>query len=238
LLAACGGASLPGDATEDDRVLLFTRTLGYRHADSIAVAGPALAARLDAYRIAVDATEDPTVFTAENLARYRGVVFAYTTGNDVIDPTGKAAFEAFARGGGGFLGIHSVTDTEYAWPFFQELIVVPFASHPAIQPGTIHVEAAAHPAMAGVPAVWPATDEWYNFTANPRDVAGVQILATIDEGSYQGGTMGPDHPMIWCHERFGGRVLYTQLVHVAARWQEQAYLDHVVASVRWVINRD
>ena len=50
------------------------------------------------------------MFTDANLARYRVVVFLNTTG-EVLDAGEQAAFERFIRGGGGFVGIHSATDT-------------------------------------------------------------------------------------------------------------------------------
>lgn len=230
LLAACGGE------TVEPRLLAYTRTLGYRHDDAIVAARAALPARLA--DIPVDFTEDPATFTAENLARYRAVAFVYTTGNDILDATGKTALEQFVRDGGGWLGIHSAADTEYQWPFYGELMVTLFRTHPVIQPGTITIEAPSHPAVRGAPSPWQATDEWYDFMANPRATSGVTILATIDEASYTGGSTGADHPLIWSHERLGGRALYTAIGHVAERWMEPAFLAHVDASVRWVTRLD
>jgi type 1 glutamine amidotransferase len=214
---------------------VYTRTLGYRHADSIDTIAAVLPAQLTARGIHTDVTEDPLVFRNENLARYRAIVFAYTTGNDVLDPEGKLAFEAFVRGGGGWLGIHSAADTEYAWPFFQQLVVTHFRTHPAIQPGVVTIETPSHPAMRGLPSPWSATDEWYDFTTNARMTSGVTIHATIDESTYTGGSSGADHPLIWSHELLGGRALYSAPGHVAARWMEPAYLAHVEQSVRWVL---
>jgi type 1 glutamine amidotransferase len=231
-VAACGDNRVP------DRVLLFSRTIGYRHDDSIALGTQVLTDRLAGEHILVDATEDPTVFTPANLDGYRAVIFFYTEGNDLLDADGKAALEAFVRGGGGWLGIHSAADTERDWPFMQQMLITRFDSHPMIQPAIVDVVDRDHPATQHLPpGRWPATDEWYNFEHNPRAVDGVRILATIDESSYDGGTMGPYHPMIWCHELLGGRVLYSQLGHVADRWHEPAFVDLVDGEVRWVLAR-
>lgn len=230
LLVACGDASEP-------RVLVYSRTLGYRHDDAIVAGVAALPAQLAKHEIGANFTEDPSAFTSENLARYRAVIFLYTTGNDILDADGKTAFEAFIRDGGGWLGIHSTADTEYDWPFFQELMVTHFRQHPAVQPAALNVEATAHPAMAGVPAVWEATDEWYDFLASPR-VPDVTILATIDEATYTGGDTGADHPMIWAHERLGGRAVYSEPGHVATRWQEPAFLTLIDNSIDWVIRKN
>jgi type 1 glutamine amidotransferase len=240
VVAACGdGQPMPADAPpEDPRLLVYTRTLGYRHDDAIVAGSAFLPAHLAERGIVADITEDPAAFTADNLARYRAVFFLCTSGNDILDADGKAALEAFVRAGGGWFGLHSAADTEYEWPFYQELMVAPFRSHPAIQPATIHIEAASHPTMANLPSPWDATDEWYDFGSNARAVPGVTILATIDEASYTGGSTGADHPMIWAHERLGGRAYYSELGHVATRWQEPAFVTMIDNAVNWVMQRE
>lgn len=228
LLVACTDPAAP------PRVLLFTKTNGYRHADAIAAAGTALPASLATLGIDSEGTEDPTRFTPAELATFDAVVFLYTSGNDLLDATGKAALEAFVRDGGGWVGVHSAADTEYAWPFYGELVVAPFEGHPAIQAAWVQVEAPSHPAMATtVPEPWVAEDEWYNFQRNPRATAGVEILATLDESTYAGGTMGSDHPIVWAHENAGGRALYTALGHLALRWDDSAFRDHIATAVSW-----
>jgi len=228
LLAACG------DNAAEPRLLVYARTLGHRHEDSIAAGSEVLPARLAERGIAVDFTEDPGAFMAQSLARYDAVFFMYTSGNDILDNDGKGALEAFVRSGGGWLGLHSASDTEYAWPFYAELVVGHFRQHPGIQPATVTIEAPNHPAMRGAPSPWDASDEWYDFDANPRDTSGVTILATVDEATYTGGTMGADHPIIWVQERLIGRVEFTSIGHGPERWQEPAFVEHIASGVRWV----
>ena len=238
-LAACGDNASSPDALAPDRLLIYTRTLGHRHQDLLDAGLRVLPPRLAELAIEVDHTEDPAAFTTENLARYRAVMFLRTTGNDILDPTGKLALEGFVRGGGGFVATHSATDTEYEWPFYQELIVAHYAGHPVLQPGTLHVEDREHPATRTAPDPWsPEYDEWYNFTRNPRSVPGVRVLVTIDESTYTGGALGSDHPMVWCHDNLGGRMFYSQLFHNYWRWDEPDYVDLVVGGVTWVLGRD
>ena len=71
------------------RVLLFTRTTGYRHA-SIPVGVQALRELARAEGIALIRSEDPALFDDASLARFDAVVFLSTTG-DVLDETGQAA---------------------------------------------------------------------------------------------------------------------------------------------------
>src|SRR5690606_15867818 len=94
-LAACGDDTMMMPPVQDDRVLVYTRTLGFRHEEAIVAAQQALPARLETEQITADFTEDPTQFTAENLDRYRAVIFLYTTGNDILDPDGKLALERY-----------------------------------------------------------------------------------------------------------------------------------------------
>lgn len=61
------------------KILIFSRTLGYRHA-SIPNAIAALKAHSSASGdVTFDATEDPTLFTSANLAQYDAVLFLMTT---------------------------------------------------------------------------------------------------------------------------------------------------------------
>ncbi len=240
ILVTCLGLGLAGavgcyPVTEPTRVLVFSRVTGFRH-DAIDAGLPVLTERLAEGDVGVDATEDPADLA--DLRRYAAVVFFYTDGEDVLDDPARASLEAFVRGGGGFFGIHSATNTEKAWPFYRELVVAEFTSHPAIQEASVTVEDHTHPATAALPdGPWVQTDEWYNFDVSPRE-DGVQILATVDETTYDGGTMGTDHPVMWCHERVGGRVFYTALGHPVERWQDPVFVDHVVAGVRWVAGLD
>ena len=111
-----------------------------------------------------------------------------------------------------------------------------FADHPAIQTATVHVEKADHPATVMLPATWSRSDEWYNFRTNPR--AQVTVLATLDEKTYTGGTMGVDHPIAWAHERFVGRALYTAMGHGADAYAESRFRGFLVGALRWAAHRD
>jgi len=138
---------------------------------------------------AVDATEQPAAFTPDGLARYATLVFLSTSG-EILDPSGKAALEAYVRGGGGFVGVHGAAATEYGWPFYGRLVGAWFDKHPPVQRATVRVEDRDHPATRHLDTAWVRTDEWYNFRTNPRP--DVRVLATVDESSCSGGTMGAD----------------------------------------------
>ncbi len=215
--------------TDRYRVLVFTRTTGFRH-ESIP-AGVAAIRALGAERsFAVDTSEDPAALAADRLPGYRVVIFCNTSG-DVLDPGRRADFEAWVRGGGGFVGIHGAADTEYNWPFYGELIGAHFTDHPDVQPATVRVDDRGHPATAHLDPEWRRFDEWYNFRASVRPSA--RVLTSLDETSYRGGTMGADHPHSWCHRLDRGRAFYTGGGHTSESYSEIAFRTHLAGAIRW-----
>ncbi|MGW0311105.1 ThuA domain-containing protein [Streptomyces flavidovirens] len=216
-----------GDAVPKKRVLVFSKTAGFRH-DSIA-AGITALKELGAQRgLAVDATEEAKQFTPENLARYDAVAFLSTTG-DVLNTNQQTVFEQYVADGGGYLGIHAAADTEYDWKFYGGLVGAYFHSHPQTQKATVRVEDHDHPATAHLDSGWERTDEWYNYRTNPREQA--RVLATLDETSYTGGTMKGDHPIAWCQPYEGGRSFYTGGGHTKESYAEPAFRKHLLGGM-------
>jgi type 1 glutamine amidotransferase len=213
-----------------DRILVFSRTADFRHS-SIEPGIAALREMGTANGFEVDATEDAGQFTTANLGRYKAVVFLSTTG-DVLDGEQQAAFTAYIRGGGGFVGIHAAADTEYGWAWYGGLVGAYFKSHPAPAQARIRVENRNHPSTRTLPDPWNRFDEWYDFQQNPRS-QGVTVLLTLDETSYPGGQMGPDHPIAWFHEYQGGRAWYTGGGHTDASFSEPAFLEHLLGGIRY-----
>lgn len=229
LLCACGEETTTG-------VVLFSKTTGYRHQDAIDAALDVLADKLSGAGYSVRATESADEMT--DLRDADVVVFLYTTGNDVLDTEGKRELERFVRAGGGWVGIHSAADTEYEWPFYQELVVAHFGSHPDVQSASIDLQNVPHDAIgASVPMRWTAEDEWYNYLRDAGSVAGVTVLANLDETTYEGGDMGAKHPIAWAHQRFVGRAAYSGLGHSGARWEDPIYLDHVITLIEWAATK-
>ncbi|RAK35562.1 type 1 glutamine amidotransferase [Actinoplanes lutulentus] len=208
-------------------VLVFSRTAGFRH-DSIAAGTQTIRELGAANGFSVTATEDPAVFTA--LSSFEAVVFLNTTG-DVLNAAQQTAFETWIKSGRGYVGVHAAADTEYDWPFYGELVGAWFASHPAIQSANVKVEDRAHAATAHLPQVWNRTDEWYDYRTNARSTA--HVLATLDESSYSGGTMGADHPHSWCKPYQGGRSFYTGGGHTVASYTDGAFRAHLLGGIRY-----
>ncbi|MET7490408.1 ThuA domain-containing protein [Streptomyces sp. NPDC005538] len=207
------------------RLLAYTRTTGFRH-DSIPAAVTALRT-LGPFE--VTATEDPAAFERP-LDGYAAVVFLSTSG-EVLTPAGREHLASYVESGGGFVGVHAAACTEYDWPYYGDLLGARFAQHPAYQPGKALVEDRTHPATRHLPAVWRFTDEWYDFRTNPR--SSVRVLVSADESSYEGGRMGADHPLAWCHEKGTGRVFYTALGHASEAYEDPDFRAHLLGGINW-----
>ncbi len=224
---AAAAAAAPDDPPYE--VLVFSKTAGFRH-DSIDEGIAALTALGAENNFTVTATEDAGAFTAANLEQFEVVAFLSTTG-DVLDAEQQTAFEGYINNGGGYVGIHAAADTEYDWEWYSGLAGALFQSHPHIQPADVVVENHAHDATAHLPEVWQRTDEWYDYRTNPRDTA--QVLASLDESTYEGGQMGEDHPIAWCKEYEGGRAFYTGGGHTAESYAEPEFVRHLLGGLRW-----
>src|SRR5688500_19085787 len=122
--------------------MVISKTVCFMH-DSIPRGVELIRSLGASHGFAVDSTEDASRFTRRALARYEAVVFLNTTG-DVLSRRQQAAFEAYMGRGGGWVGVHSAADTEYAWPFYGALLGggAWFLSHPAIQAATLEVDTA------------------------------------------------------------------------------------------------
>ncbi len=239
-LAACGddddGSTLPPVDQGPIEALLFTRTLGFRHA-SIDDAVAFFAGLGPEEEINVTHTEDPTIFEDAALEAFDVVVFANTTG-DVLDDDQQAALQRFIRSGKGYIGAHSAADTEHNWPWYGELVGAYFISHPLL-PVEVEVtnEAPEHRSTQHLPETFLFTDEIYNFDRNPRrDHA---ILLTVDEEGFifpnipDTPSMGDDHPIAWYKEFEGGRSFYTNLGHRPETWADPVFQQHLLEGIRW-----
>jgi cytochrome c len=215
------------------RVLVFSKTAGFRH-ESIEAGKAAMIALGEKYKFKVDTTENDSAFNEENLRNYHAVVFLNTTG-DVLNPKQQNNFERWIQAGGGWVGVHSATDTEYGWPWYGKMAGAYFKDHPGnpnVQEGEFFVVDKNHEACKHLPGRFKRTDEFYNFKQMNPDI---KPLVKIDEKSYQEGNMGDDHPMSWYHEYDGGRAFYTAMGHTVESFSEQLFLDHLWGGLHWAL---
>lgn len=212
------------------RVLVFTKTKGYHHASI--PAGIAAVQKLGAENnFIVDTTTDASYFTRKQLKKYAAVIFLSTTG-DVLNNEQQEAFQKYIHSGKGFVGVHAATDTEYDWPWYNQLVGAYFKSHPKQQEAVLNIIDPTDPSTKHLPAKWKRFDEWYNFKSIQN---GLHVLMTIDEKSYTGGENGDVHPMAWYHEFDGGRAFYTELGHTDESYKDPLYLQHLLAGIQYAM---
>ncbi|MGZ5189691.1 MAG: ThuA domain-containing protein, partial [Flavisolibacter sp.] len=84
MLIASAGLSSYTLLKKQKKVLVFSKTAGFRHTSSIAAGKKYIIELGQKNKFSVDTTESANVFTAENLKQYATVVFLNTTG-DVLN---------------------------------------------------------------------------------------------------------------------------------------------------------
>jgi type 1 glutamine amidotransferase len=182
-LLGCAAAIQPLLARAErppQRILYFTHSAGYRH--EVIPLSKAILTQLGRNSAAfeITATEDTSEFSTENLKRYAGVMF-YTSGELPMSGAEKAALLDFVRSGGGFLGVHSATDTFYAWADYLDLIGGYFNGHPWHQAVTIEVADPGDPLVAFLGKTLQIDDEIYQI--NDFDHRGSHVLLRLDPNS-------------------------------------------------------
>jgi len=215
------------------KILVFSKTDGYRH-ESIESGIEAIKKLGQQNDFTVEVTEDATLFNEAKLKDFMAVVFLNTTGN-VLDPVQQSQMERFIQAGGGYVGIHSATDTEYGWPWYGKLSGAYFDSHPMnpnVQEGKVTVVQPNHVSTDSLPESWMVADEWYNYKSiEPTN----NVLITVDESTYEGGTNGANHPIAWYKEYDGGRSFYTGMGHTDEQFSDSKFLGHLLGGIKYAI---
>ncbi|WP_440874141.1 ThuA domain-containing protein [Thalassotalea sp. PLHSN55] len=219
-------------------VLLFTKTNEWHH-KSIPTAVQALQKLADKHYFNLVWHEESRYFNDDYLSAVDVVVFLSTTGDVLAEPE-QQALQRFMSKGRGFVGIHSASDTEKNWPWFQQLVGHTFVIHPEVQTALLTVETDKFPGMSAFKKSMLWTDEWYDFSPNHNE--NLTYLLSVDERSYNtksdwgkvnGKGMGEFHPIAWYQNFAGGRSFYTALGHLPAVYQDEAFLAHVYGGIFW-----
>jgi uncharacterized protein len=230
-------------------ILIFSKTNGFRDTPAIQASNAALSAIAQRHGWPFFQTENGAVMNAEQLRRFKLVVWNNTSG-DTLTEEQRAAFRAWIENGGSFFGIHgaggdplSSTSPIFAAPrsaaawrwYVDTLLGAQFFVHSPIVPATVRIEDRQSPITKGLPEIWQRADEWYAFQENPRSKPGFHILAIVDEKSYQPGraSMGADHPLIWWHCVAKGHALYSALGHAAEYYAEPLMIRLLENSMAW-----
>jgi type 1 glutamine amidotransferase len=244
-VAASSGAAAQAPPKQP-RVLVYTRNYtpdgkGYVH-DNIAASVEAIRKMGVESGFAVDASDDPAVFTDANLKQYAGLVFANSNNEAFANDEQRAAFKRFIQAGGGFVGIHSASGSEREWPYYWAVLGGKFVVHPKMQTFTVSVADPMFAAVTGLPAQFEWTDECYfldhlNGDIHPvltTDRTKLADLETVGAKADLASFPNP-LPLAWYHEFDGGREFYVALGHNKEEYSKPMLYGIIRRGILWSI---
>lgn len=258
LVAMLGsGAALSEDAApEGPRVLFLNKSAGFEHSvvvpdgDKPSLTTIVLTDIVGKMGGTITATKDASTINAENLKNYDLVIF-YTTGDlteagtDGTTPMGEDGLtELFdwIKAGGGFMGLHSASDTFHSVgdtpSDYISMVGGEFAFHGAQFFGTLRVVDPKHPAIPHFEDGWKIKDEWYFHTNLNKE--NMHVLVLLDAGKMREKDERyntPDYPVVWCSSNGDGRVFYNAMGHREDVWENPAFQTVVEDSINWTIGK-
>lgn len=232
-------------AKNQPAILLFSKTTGFRHGESIEASKPIIQAMAMKNNWSVYETEEGGVFNEEQLAKFKLVIFNNSTGR-VLNDEQQLALEKYVENGGSLMGIHGAGDNSHHWDWYVDnLLGTTFSHHPLspqFQKAIVTLEASVDSSFkTQLPATWEGNDEWYVFFNQPKDA---QVIYFIDgEKILPSGNMlwmkdknfgmGKYHPVAW-HKTVGkGKTIYTSMGHSKEVWANPAFTQLIEQGIRW-----
>jgi type 1 glutamine amidotransferase len=216
-------------------VLYLTQSAAFAH--SVVPHSEAVLTRLAAAspQFDLNVSRDASLLTAKTLSQYAAVVF-FTTGELPMNTGQRAALLSYVRAGGGFVGVHSATDTFYEWPGYRDLIGGYFDGHPWHQEVTVRVEDDTHPATQHLGDSFRIHDEIYQHQEWSRDA--VDVLLSLDVSSVDMAAAGikrsdRDFALAWTRREGAGRIFYTALGHRPEVWDDLRFQRHLLGGIGW-----
>jgi uncharacterized protein len=220
-------------------VLLFSKTTGFRHSESIASGKQVFADLAKNNNWFLYSTEEGGVFNADQLSKFNVVIFNNCTGR-LLNEAQQNILENYVQQGGNWIGIHGAGDNSHHWDWYEKSLVGANFSHHALKKHLQEASITLNPLpdsslVKGLPATWTHTDEWYVFYDNPR-ANGFKIMYTIDgekidpDGNIlwvkdKSFGMGKDHTVAWYRANGKGQAFYTSIGHDATAWKQPAFVD-------------
>ncbi len=228
-------------------VLAFSKTTGFRHAESIDASKPVLSEMTRRNGWFVFETEEGGVFNPEQLRQFKAVFFNNSTGR-VLNDAQQEALSRYVEAGGALLGIHGAGDDSHHCPWYEtHLLGTRFSHHPLhpqFQQARVYVESAADPALTRqLPPSWTHEDEWYVFFGRPKGarvvsyINGEQIIPSgnllwIQDKDFG---MGKYHPVAWYRSVGKGKTFYTSMGHNWEVWQDAHFVRLLKNALLWTI---
>lgn len=224
LTGCAAGPSLEEELGAPPQVLLYAP-----EANTAAAPAQAIEQVASEQGITVETVHSAATFS-KDLSRYHAIIFLHTSG-EMLNQTQQANFKAYIQQGGGFVGIGAAADTTATWTWYNRLVGTRALNTTSPQAAEVLVLDRVHPATKPLPARWNRRDRWTNYAPSPRGQA--HILATVNEKTFENGSMAHDHPVVWAQEFEGGRVWYTGLGATAASYTDSLFRQHLAGGLAW-----
>ncbi len=218
------------------KVLVYSQTLVFRHEQSIATGKTMVQQIAQEQGFEIKLTENTQDITAQALAEYEVVFFLNPTG-EIFSSSERMIFQEWMTTmNGGFVGVHSATDTANTWAWYKELTGQYYNLHEVCcSQQNIQWDQAglSHPTARGLPNPWTRSEEWYNFDQNSVWSAkpGFLILNRVTVAN-------KNRPVSFVREWGNFRSFYTSLGHEGVVFQDANVKKFVTAGIMWAARRE
>ena len=224
------------------RVLMVTESRGFVHNPVKRLEGDLapsevamrqLSLSTKAFRLELS-QDSASAITRDNLSRFDIVMF-YTTGKLPISDENLHYFihDWLKQPKHGFLGVHSATDTLKEDSRYVELVGGSFDGHPWTQNTQVTIvnHEPTHPTMVPFDRQLVLREEIYQYKNwLPENV---RVLMSLEMSGCD--VKRPYHvPVAWVRSWGQGRVYYNNLGHRPDTWQNPAFMQGMVAAIRWL----
>jgi type 1 glutamine amidotransferase len=237
LFTLLGGLAV--HAAEQKKILVVTVTKGFRHS-SIPTAMKVIAdlgekSKVYTVDFAFTDADLAAKMTPDKLKAYDAFIFANTTLN--LPLPDKQAFLDAIKGGKGFIGMHSASDTFHSEgntvdPYI-EMLGGEFQGHGSQVGVECLVQDKTHPSTKHFGESFCIEREEVYLLTN-YDPAKVHDLLSLDKHPNKKSEAG-HFPIAWCKLYGQGKVFYTSLGHREDVWENKAYQDHILGGIKWAL---
>jgi type 1 glutamine amidotransferase len=252
------------------RVLYFTKSSGYEHSviqqdnGKPSVSEKVLAALAPKNDFVFTVSKDGSLFSADYLKQFDVLLF-YTSGDLTsngtdrypgISGTGLSALFDFVAGGGGFVGLHSTSDSfhsqergggnnprrlqryrnygDAADPFVK-MLGGEFIRHGPQQVARATVADPKFPGFGAAGAELNVNEEWYTLKEFAPDI---HVLLVMQTAGMQGGDYArPPYPLAWARTHGKGRVAYNAMGHRDDVWDSAYFQSMLTGMLNWAGRR-
>jgi type 1 glutamine amidotransferase len=266
-LAGCAGTGNGGGA-KTKKVLFFSKSADFQHSvikrngDELSFAEKILAGLGPKHGIEFTFSKDGSRFTPEYLAQFDAYSF-YTTGNLTVTGTdkfpaitaaGMAALFAAVKGGRGFVGIHSASDTFHSNPTedgktkahvsryqnygaqadeYIKMLGGEFIVHGSQQKAKMRVVDAKFPGLQNAGKEIELMEEWYSLKEFGDNL---HVLLVMETGGMTGAPyQRPPYPSTWARMFGQGRVFYTAMGHREDVWANPLFQEILFGGIAWAV---